>query len=173
MSGDMSLHEAKEWLRERVGKGAHCPCCTQYTRVYKRTITGNMAASLIALYREHLQRGDFTCYIHFESQIKGQPRYRHLRGGDYAKLRYWGLIEPGPSNDMAALPETKSAGLWRITDNGAWFVRGITTAPKYAHEFDARCLKLSGPERGVRECLGVRFNYSELMGHSEPEGEDD
>ena len=35
---EMTLDEAKAWLRDQVDDGAHCPCCGQFAKVYKRRI---------------------------------------------------------------------------------------------------------------------------------------
>jgi hypothetical protein len=46
----MTLADAQKWLAERVKGGARCPCCNQFTKVYRRQINSGMARSLIAMY---------------------------------------------------------------------------------------------------------------------------
>lgn len=47
----ITLAEAQQWLAERITGGARCPCCNQYSKVYRRQINSGMARSLIAMYR--------------------------------------------------------------------------------------------------------------------------
>ena len=77
--GFTTLAVAREWLRDRVEEGERCPCCTQFAKVYKRTIHATMAHDLIRIYR--------ACgrdWFHLPDHV-GHP-------GDFAKLRYWNMI---------------------------------------------------------------------------------
>jgi hypothetical protein len=80
-------------------------------------------------------------------------------GGDLSKLRYWGLVvEFDATRDDGGRP-----GLWRITDLGERFVLGRVTVPSHAVVFLARLLRLDGDDMTVRDALGERFDYDELM----------
>lgn len=142
--------EVRAWLRMQVmAKGATCPCCQQFAKRYRRQIYGAMAAGLIVAH-----------------QANGRDWF-HLRtatgyaGGDHSKLRYWGLIEEEPG----MRPDGGRAGWWRVTPLGVSFVRGRVTVPKYALIYDNRLQRLdsSHGEVGIRDVLGTRFNYDELM----------
>ena len=47
-----TLGGARDWLRDRVEKGAKCPCCGQFAKVYRRTITSGMARALFMIWHE-------------------------------------------------------------------------------------------------------------------------
>jgi len=149
---DMPLGDAREWLRERVEHGARCPLCTQYAKVYERKLNSRMARQLITFWRKCGSGPDF----HYAPDV--------LDGdgtGDFAKLVYWELIEPleGERDDGST-----RVGWWRVTDDGAQFVLGRVVVPKHARVYDSQCLKVTGELVGIRDCLGERFNYRELMG---------
>lgn len=146
------INRVREWLRPRVDKGVECPCCTQFVKVYdKRQITAGMARVLIAMYHDG---GDENGYVHI-------TKFRHIeKGGDTAKLRFWGLIEPMPGRRQDG---STRVGWWRVTNLGKSYVRGTTSVPKYAREFKSNVQKLHGEPRTIRDALGEKFNYDELM----------
>ena len=146
---DMTLREAKNLLREAVYDGAECPCCTQYAKVYKRTINSQMAQTLITMHRA--QTGDEWLHL---------PTLLGRKQADEAKLRYWGLIEeqPGVRDDGSA-----RVGWWRLTALGARFALGVAAVPKYALVYNGRCLGFDGPRVTIQDALGDRFNYDDLM----------
>jgi hypothetical protein len=121
-----TIGEAREWLRDQiVGTGAHCPICTQNVKVYHRQISVESAVVLIAAYRK---RG------------RGPWRRRDVHNGssgDYAKMRYWELIE----NLREVRDDGGPAGWWRITDRGEAWVRGEIGIPRYVYVFDNRRLR--------------------------------
>jgi hypothetical protein len=80
---DWTLHDARQWLRDRVDDGARCPCCTQHAKVYRRKITGAMARALIALH----QAGGADEYVYAPDILR-----EHRLVADAAKLRYWHLV---------------------------------------------------------------------------------
>lgn len=144
---DWTLAEAKDWLRERVDHGAHCPCCTQHAKIYRRKLNSRMAWGLIRLYRAT----DGTEWGHLPT-IAGD-------GCEVGKLRYWGLV----IEEAEARPDGGRSGWWQLTGNGRAFVKGRLAVPKYARIYDGRCLGLRGEPVTIRDCLGERFNYDELM----------
>lgn len=147
ISDDATLLEAKNWLRERVDDGERCPCCTQFAKVYKRQIHATMARDLIRFYR-----------------AAGVGEWLHLPsltgwGGDFGKLRYWGLTE----EEIERRPDGGRAGFWLVTGIGESWVKGQIRISKYAHIYDGRCLRLSGEGVTIYDALGSKFNYDELM----------
>ena len=89
------LAEAQAWLKGRMEAGAVCPCCGQFAKVYKRTITSSMAFALVLVYRYfRSNRG----WIHVPSYLAELAKNgAAVRGGDWAKLRFWGLLAPMPT----------------------------------------------------------------------------
>lgn len=151
----MTLAEARDLLRSLVDAGARCPCCTQTVKVYRRPLSHVAARTLIALYQH---AGDD--YAHVPTLLaKHLPDIAHQ--GGYATLSaHWKLIEEAP----VRRDDNGRAGCWRITKLGRSFVRNWTTVPKYAHIYDGRLLRLSGPPITIDDALGTKFSYAELMG---------
>jgi hypothetical protein len=142
------LGEVREWLRERVHKGAECPVCRQYAKVYAFPINAAMARALILMYR---QSG--TDWVHVPSL--GLP------GGHFAKMRYWGLIE---GRDEEREDGSRRNGWWRVTPSGEqWINDKRCSIPERADIYDNRCLGLHGSAVTIREVLGRRFDYDDLM----------
>jgi len=147
-SDAMTLGDARDELRTLVDEGHRCPLCTQFAKVYKRTIHSTMAVELIRFYRA-AGREPFDL-----------PSLTTKRSGDPAKLRYWGLLRAldGERDDGS-----DRVGIWQVTELGERFVLGRASVPKYARVYDGRCLGLHGKPVTIRECLGERFDYRELM----------
>jgi hypothetical protein len=145
---EMTLKDAQDVLRELLDEGAKCPCCTQFAKVYRRKIHATAASKLIAMYRS-----------------AGREWFHALtvagaHSPDAVKARYWGLLE----EDQATREDgSKRTGWWRFTDKGVAWVKNETAVPKYAHLYDGRCLRLSGDNVTIRDALGSKFNYNELM----------
>lgn len=144
-----TLEDAKNWLRQRVDEGERCPCCNQFAKVYRRSIHATMARTLVIAYREHE-----LDWFHLSTLTKSSGR-----GGEESKLRYWGLLE----EELERRPDGGRSGWWRITPTGAAFVQGSIEIPKYARIYDGRCLGLDGDKVSIRDALGKKFNYDELM----------
>jgi hypothetical protein len=148
-SDAMTLGDARAALRELVYEGACCPCCTQFAKVYPRTIHSTMARELIRCYR-----AAGTDWFHVPTVIGHN-------GGDLLKTRYWALMEE--EKDIRR-DDGGRAGYWRITPIGEAFIRRELLVPKRAWVYDNRRIKLDGPDVSVVDCLGKKFNYNELMG---------
>lgn len=139
---DMSLDDARSWLAVRLSTGAKCPCCSQFAKVYSRKINSNMARLLVVAYRRHGQAW-------FHISALGFPG----GGGEFAKLRYWGVVET----------VEEQSGQWRVTDDGVDFVLGHLRLRSHADIYDGNLVALVGEKVDVRHALGDRFDYDELM----------
>lgn len=144
-----SVIEAKKWLRQRVNSGADCPCCNQHVKVYPRSITSFMAKCLISLYKKS---GFINQWISSKAVTDGS--------GDFAKLRYWGLIQEKPKEEGE---DKKNSGYWRITNKGIDFVEKRIEVPKIAMIYNGTCLKFSGPDVSIEYCLRNKYSYRKLM----------
>lgn len=159
-AGYRTLDEARDWLRDRIDDGTTCPLCAQHAKVYRRTITAPMALALIAIYRK-APIGTWVDVPALAATMRtGSKR---PTGGDEAKTRYWGLLEAMP--DAKRDDGSTRTGWWRLTGRGADFVRGDLLVPKHARIYDGRLLGLddSAGVIGIRDALGSRFDYDELM----------
>lgn len=154
-TADSTLADSQQWLQERLEKGQTCPCCKQFAKIYKRPINGVSAYSLIRLYWECHYTDD---YVHI---AKITPPHM-AGGGDFAKLVYWDLVEEMPKGE--GVTEKRTSGFWKITEKGRQFVDGEITVPSHVRLYDGKSLGLVGGQVGIKEVLGNKFDYAELMG---------
>jgi hypothetical protein len=149
---DMSLGDAREWLRRHVKTGARCPCCKQFAKVYHRKINSSMAHDLILMWRAFGIEWGYLPDLRKQRSLKGNR--------EESKLRYWNLVE----EESERRPDGGRNGWWRVTPTGMAFVLGESTVPKYAYVYDGRLLKLDGGEYvTIRDALGTKFHYRDLM----------
>lgn len=151
-----TVRMAKDWLRARLRGGkAQCPTCEQLAKVYRRPLTGGMAAFLILAQRESLGE-----WFHVQALFKRSAQVRATNAaGDFAKLRFWGFIE----EEQILRADGGRAGWWRVTTAGAEFAAGRTTVPKYSLIYDNRFLAHEGDDIRIWDALGTKFDYRELM----------
>lgn len=154
-----TLEEAKQWLRERFEDGAHCPCCNQYVKLYKRKLNSFMAYALLLIDR-YFRQPDAKEWLHVPSYLIEQ----NAPDRECAKLRYWGLIEEQPGGRDDGNPHS---GFYKITDLGKEFVARKARVPMYVFLYNGKPLRRPDTETiDIYEALGEKFNYSELMGIS-------
>ncbi len=105
------------------------------------------------------------CWMAYKST---ENKYHHIPssgaingGGDYAKLRYWGLIDRMSNTDGTK----RSSGMWRLTDLGRDFARGHTTvsAVCYYRHPEGGVLGFEPEQISIREAIGKQFDYNKLM----------
>lgn len=163
-----TLEEAKAWLRARFFDGAVCPCCAQNVKLYKRSLHGGMAASLIAFAKVTQATSPKDGWLKVPDDFVQTTKLVTVLGNrEYNKLRYWGLLE-GQAPEQNLESDTPYSGLWRITELGFRFVRGEVKLPKNVFVYNKNQLK---PPVGtvvedidIKQALGTKFNYDELMG---------
>jgi len=165
-----TLEEAKQWLRARVNKGAPCPCCTQFSKVYRRPINKSMAFVLLLIARYYRRLGvKQEEWLHVPSYINevvaGNPRRSAAVRGDWAKLKLWGLIEekPEPREDGSS-----RIGCWRMTDLGRKFVAREVMVPSHVYIYDGQLLSRPVDKMvTIDDALTTEFSYSEIMGSAD------
>lgn len=103
----------------RAGAQVTDPITGRPAQVYDRGITRKMVEVLVVIY--YLTKDKPKKYV-------GAAEMK-TRGGDYGKLRHWGLIAQcvHPSVDMDRIIRSP---LWRITPKGVRFVEGEISVPK-------------------------------------------
>jgi hypothetical protein len=157
-----TLEEARQWLQGHLAVGVSCPCCTQFAKIYKRPMTGTMAYALVLIYR-HFRSATVGSWLHVPTFLTAQSGLGPVaRGGDWAKLVYWGLIrDKGDVRDDGS----NRAGYYQITDHGCQFVECKVRVPKYVWIYDGQALtRTEEPELvSIRDVMGTKFDYSELM----------
>ena len=156
---DLAVDILRDRLSAQLDDGARCPCCDKYVRRYRRKFNSSMARSLIWLVREW-QSGRHTAgWIDVPNSA---PRWL-LRTNQLPTVRWWGLIERSSDDPNAAI---KHSGYWRPTPMGELFAEHRITVPKTAVTYNGEVVSFEGGSCWIDECLGVKFNYSELMGFS-------
>jgi hypothetical protein len=149
---------------DQMSKGHVCDACGQLVKLYKRRLNNAMAYALILLNRREKTDDPF---FHVPTYLSGQTSGVTVRGGDWAKLVYWDLIEPLARTRADG---SKRSGFYRLTDKGRQFAEDKITLPRYAFVFNQTLygfsdgLKYPKETTTIREALGAKFNYAELMG---------
>lgn len=139
----------------QTGKQSSCPCCGRHAQIYRRTFHSSMAYQLIRLYR----LGGANQFIHVSKLI-----LPNMAGsGDFSKAKYWGLIIPKDKAIYDTDTPSKANGFWQLTQEGVEFVKGKTDITREVHIFDDEVVALSPDTITIREALGNKFNYDELM----------
>lgn len=91
--------------------------------------------------------------VHVEDFFKQKDCPSSVRG-DFAKLRYWSLINR----------HSERPGYYSITPKGQFFVGGQICVPRYCFIFNNECYGFSDERTDINHALGDRFSYKELMG---------
>ena len=126
-----------------------CPYCGQRVRVWKKALISTAVASLVQLVRRY--EGEAIHHDDFAVLLKDR---------NFSQLKLWGLNEPAANND----PAKRTSGKWHPTDKGIEFAVGRRVVPKYVVTKANRVVRFDGPYIGVREAIGAKFNYRELIG---------
>ena len=146
-----TLEAAKAHLRDNWKKGTHCPCCTQFVKLYKRKFNTVMVLSLINL--SYLGAG----FHHVSNIMEGISK---TGTNDFSKLKYCVMIAEMSNNNKAK----KTSGYWAITDKGLTFLdRSLATVPKYANIYNGQLMGFSEERTTIQGALGDGFDFHELM----------
>lgn len=116
-----------------------CPHCGQLMKIYRRAIRVPMLICLKHLWA----MGAYPAYV----KAREIPGYDG--GGDFAKLRFWGLIEEGEPLH------------WRITYSGLKFLSGDLRVSKYRWVYDNKIQP--DPEGQTNELISIVDVAPELM----------
>jgi len=151
-----TLKEAKDFLRKNFDEGADCPCCGQFVKLYKRKITSSMAQGLIVISK----RNEVGEYFHLLTFFKNIKFTQAGIAGDLSKLRWWGLLEMQEGTREDGNPNT---GYYCLTKNGKLFVGGLLKVKKYVFIYNNVVRSKSDEFTDIKECLGDKFNYDDLI----------
>lgn len=100
-------------------------------------------------------------FIHVAELLTTRLPCAASRGGDWAKLAYWGLIEEQAKKGKDGNPR---AGFWRITGVGVSFIRGELQVPRYAYLYDGKLQKMSAEMTTFKAALKDPFLYEQVVG---------
>ncbi len=84
-----------------------------------------------------------------------------MRGGDYAKLVHWNLIEQKPKDRGDTT--RRDSGLWRPTFKGLDFAHQRCVVPSHVYLYDNILQKSEDTQINIVDALGKHFDYRELM----------
>lgn len=115
------------WEALLAGEAPLCACCGQTVGLYRRTITPAMATvlRLIAVEGSATPEG----YVNVPQVLARQGTGVVVRGGEYGKLKFWGLIEPETTSEGSH--SKVHVGWWRVTQRGKRFLAGETREYRY------------------------------------------
>ena len=151
-----------------LDEGVKCPACDQFAKRYRRKLNSAISRWLIALVRLHGEGLDWVHVAWIAAVVGGEsPTTAKTRpigaspigSGDYAKARYWSLIEDQPSDDESK----KDSGFWRITGQGRAFVAGATSLHAKVILYNNAFEGFTGKRVTIKEALGSKFNFQDLM----------
>jgi len=160
----LTLASAIKWFRLKVGIGAdnrgpgcHCPLCGKAWQKQVRPMNATALKALLLFYYKVKERPARN-YYHWWRTIYPNPEHGLTMGGDFAKLRHWGLIEPKPADSPG-----KSDGFYRITDRGRKFINGEIALPGNVIIWRGQMEGVEGKPIYVWDALGGRTDWRELM----------
>lgn len=78
---------------------------------------------------------------------------------DGVYLVHWGLIEKSDGTNESMAP----AGTYQPTEKGLRFVRELEQVPSHVHLLNNEVVGWSSGMTTIRQALGSKFNYEELM----------
>jgi len=159
--GDGSLAAARAFVESGRDDGVICPCCDQLVKVYKRKFNSGMAYCLLMAYKFCRLSNPKNGWFHISDELTKMKV--NAMGCEYSKLNHWGLIEPMPSDEGKKVG-AKTNGMWRITEKGKKLAAGGGTVPHWLLILNNEVIKMSDEQVGIREALGDKFDYAELMG---------
>jgi len=151
-----TLTEAKQYLHDNWIEGVECPCCGQNVKLYKRSIHPSMAYALIKFYGYSCKYG-FGKYYFLQAAVGEKANMI----ADFSKLRHWGLVVH--KNEMRE-DGSRRNGYFMITTKEIDFVNKNLKVPKYVYLYNNIEVnnKDTGGLVGIEDCLGSKFNYSDL-----------
>jgi len=144
--------------------GSICPCCDQLSSSYRRNITCTMARSLIRLCEEFgLPDSEYITadgWCHVPTLFDEKSRMSKY-GGDWAKLRFWGLLEA--KKDTLRDDGSNRIGYYRVTQLGKEFAKGAVEVRKYIWIYNDTFLGYDDSKAIVTiyDCLKEKYNYDE------------
>lgn len=151
---EVSLLAARQRIDDalREGERTTCPCCRQVVKRYRRALHAAMAQQLVRL---------FYLGSAFDREwVQVKRLYLPGSSGDYAKLRFWGLIEPYDQRTA----DSNAAGYWRVTKHGVDFVLGQIVVPRYVYLYNNEKVGEDYTETlSIWQALGAHFDYADLM----------
>lgn len=153
--GSITLADARAGFRAELDKGTRCPCCDRFSKRYRRKLNSGMARVLIWLVRETERSGDEWI------DVPARAPAWVLRSNESGKMAWWGLVEV---RENESDPSRKTTGDRKVTQKGFDFVYGRVTVPARVILYNDACEGFDGEDITIKDALGKKFSYAELMG---------
>lgn len=119
--GETTVLAARGWLTANAREGVLCPCCDQEAKVYRRPLHATMARALLIFWKH--QKGRSQKDFHAPTVLNGAGAVS--RGGDFAKLVHWGLLEQG-----------ETVGRYRLTSRAEEFICCRIAVPRAVYLYN-------------------------------------
>lgn len=153
------LEGARLFVQQNLRDGVTCPACGQLCKIYKRKINSTMALALVLIY-QYFKTHPRADWLHVAAFLVKVKHDSSIAGGDVVKLRYWGLLERAAGERPDG---SDRIGRYKITDLGKQFVEGRVAVPMHVYLYNQSLLRLSEEMTTIRDALGQKFKYDELM----------
>ena len=154
----------KEWQDTIEDKGGHCPICNRWGKVNPINMRGVMVKTM--------HRLSTKPYGEWVDVPNTAPRFV-TRSYAFATLKHWNMVEqnhPPPltkeEREGGVTRETRTSGLWRLTQVGRDFIYGRSTAPKVVFVYNDHKVGESDHSVTARDCANEKFNYDAMMDES-------
>ena len=156
-----TVGDSREYLHQKRDQGVSCPFCDQYVKLYRRKINRSNAMCLIEFFK--IWKRDGPGWYHISDLIKENDTLAtRLNGGEFARMRLFGLIEEKKKDDEDT--HKRTSGYWRLTREGEMFILGKITKPDKVHIYNGQVMGFSETQTTIKQALGKSFNYEKLMG---------
>jgi hypothetical protein len=155
-----TLAQGRAWLEPQLFKGAKCPCCTQHVQAYIRPLGKPQARWLIWLVQTYERELARYSRAHGDPSIWIDIQHAPLRGGDYAKLSHWGLVERKGGKEPKA---HRGSGLWRPTAKGIDLAYDRINVPSHVVLLRGSKLRFLQTRITIRQALGKDIDYDQLI----------
>lgn len=155
----MGLTLERARARLAAADGVACPCCGQWVKTYRRVLNSQMAHFIIRLYR-HLGKTGNEYALSRDFLDAG-----HKASSDGTYLRLWNLIRPHRDDRGRTIK-----GEWGITPEGVAFVDARMTVNQAVYIRAGKVLRFDKDQTDIKEALGRKFDYDELMGRERKDG---
>lgn len=133
-----------------------CPTCHRGYPKSKRGIYEGMALSLITMVQLFEATNDWVHVTDFNSI--NYKKYDKECLGDYAKLRFWGMIVQ--KRNMTT--QKTHSGLWKPTQKGIDYARGTIRVPRFVLLQNNKCKGFAGEPWRIDDALGKNFDLQEV-----------
>ena len=141
------------WHKTIDAEGGHCVVCERWGKTYKHEITRARVRALLWLCSAP---SDADGWLDVPNTA---PRWL-VRTNSMSTLKFWGLIERKPVDKKS---KTKHSGMWRPTQLGQDFARGLASVPKEVYTYNDSLRGISSAMVKVTDCFDSVFDYQETM----------